>query len=129
MRRGPANEKSQKSFEPFSKLPRQMLTDLKTRKDFHMGFRLKASAAQVGIVVIALAVLGTSVQAQGQQRTDKLGTGPAPVVVKKKKDIWGDPDAFLAKCNAAGGGASTDDVGLPHCEDANGGNIPIPMDD
>lgn len=92
-----------------------------------MGFRLKASAAQVGIVVIALAALGTSVQAQGQQRTEKLTTSPAPVVVKK--DVWGDPDSFLAKCNAAGGGASTDDVGLPHCEDANGGNIPIPMDD
>ena len=46
-----------------------------------------------------------------------------------KKDIWGDPDAFMAKCTEAGGGASTDEDGFPHCEDANGQNIPIPMEE
>ena len=46
-----------------------------------------------------------------------------------KKDIWGDPDAFAAKCSEKGGGASTDEDGFPHCEDANGQNIPIPMEE
>ena len=66
----------------------------------------------------------TPVQPSRQGATDLSGgtTGRA-----EAKDIWGKPDAFLAKCNAAGGGASTDQDGFPHCEDANGGNIPIPM--
>ncbi len=110
-----------------------------------MTFTSKKFLALAAVAGIAIAGLGLNAPAEAQNRSvekravhspthtgpgmqgaGKLSAGAGNSVLKK--DIWGDPDAFLAECNDRGGGASTDQDGFPHCEDSNGGNIPVPME-